>query len=356
MKHLVLDATIYPALAVRAGLRRISFSYRGVSGLSGHEDRTEPRQGYGCPWQEQRNKASRGAAGRWDVMKVVLALVISSIVLIPGNVVLARTKPPQPGRVSVSYLPPKNPAHEPIYEQLKEIRFLEKVQELHSPVRLPRTLLVKLEGCDGDDNASYDKDIIVVCYEYIDAVWKTAPEATTEDGVTQVDALVGPLFETTFHEFAHAMFDMLRVPLLGREEDAADQVSAYIMLRLGKAEARRLITGAAYAYKTEAEAAKAPPGVKQFANAHGTPAQRFYNLLCIAYGADPQLFGDMVKKGRLPKERAEDCKDEYDQVAYAFQQLIGQHLDSVLTKVVSEKGWLPHAKWLPRKSASAQKK
>jgi hypothetical protein len=216
---------------------------------------------------------------------------------------------------------------------------------------------VKLEGCDGDDNASYDKDIIVVCYEYIDAVWKTVPEATTEDGVTPVDALVGPLFETTFHEFAHAMFDMLRVPVLGREEDAADQVSAYIMLHLGKAEARRLITGAAYAYKTEAEAAKAPPGVKQFADAHGTPAQRFFNLLCIAYGADPQLFGDMVKKGHLPKERAEDCKDEYEQVAYAFHQLIGRHLDPVLAKVVSEQGWLPDAKWqLLRKSASAQKK
>ena len=129
------------------------------------------------------------------------------------------------------------------------------------------------------------------------------------------------------------------------------------MLQLGKAEARRLIAGAAYAYKTEAEAAKAPPGVKQFADAHGTPAQRFYNLLCIAYGADPQLFGDMVKKGHLPKERAEDCKDEYEQVAYAFQQLIGQHLDPVLAKAALDKGWLPDAKWqLPRKSASAQKK
>jgi Putative metallopeptidase len=149
--------------------------------------------------------------------------------------------------------------------------------------------------------------------EYIDEVWKTVPETTTEDGVTQVDALVGPLFETTFHEFAHALFDMLRVPVLGREEDAADQIAAYIMLHLGKAEARRLITGAAFAYKTEAEAGKAPLGLKQFADAHGTPAQRFYNLQCIAYGADPQLFGDMVKKGHLPKERAEDCKDEYEQ-------------------------------------------
>ena len=100
------------------------------------------------------------------------------------------------------------------------------------------------------------------------------------------------------------MFDMLQVPVLGREEDAADQVSAYIMLHLGKAEARRLIGGTAYAYKTEVDAATAPPAMKQFADAHGTPAQRFYNLLCIAYGADAQLFGDMVEEAHLPKEQS----------------------------------------------------
>jgi hypothetical protein len=69
------------------------------------------------------------------------------------------------------------------------------------------------------------------------------------------------------------------------------------------------------------------------------------------------LFGDMVKKGHLPKERAEGCKDEYEQVAYAFQQLIGQHLDPVFSKAALEKDWLPDAKWqLSHKSASAQKK
>jgi hypothetical protein len=40
---------------------------------------------------------------------------------------------------------------------------------------------------------------------------------------------------------ATPFFEMLRLPVLGREEDAADQVSAYIMLQLGKVEARRLI-------------------------------------------------------------------------------------------------------------------
>jgi hypothetical protein len=290
-------------------------------------------------------------------MKLVLAFVIIWTVLVAQIAAMAQTAPAQGSEVSVSYVPPKNPAHQPIYEQLKEIRFLEKVQEFLSPVRLPRTLLMKLEGCDGDANASYEKDTIVICYEYIDELWKSVPEETMEDGVTQVDALAGPLFDTILHEFAHAMFDMLRIPVLGREEDAADQVSAYIMLHLGKAEARRLIAGAAYAYKTEAEAAKIPPAVKQFADVHGTPAQRFYNLLCIAYGADPQLFGDILEKGHLPKERAESCKDEYQQVAYAFQQLIGPHLDPALARQVMDKTWLPDATWrLPRRPGSTQPK
>ncbi len=37
--------------------------------------------------------------------------------------------------------------------------------------------------------------------------------------------LAGPLLDTILHEVAHAMFDMLRVPVLGREEEAADQVA-----------------------------------------------------------------------------------------------------------------------------------
>ena len=176
--------------------------------------------------------------------------------------------------------------------------------------------------------------MIIICYEYIDQLWKAMPTETTLAGVTPVDALVGPLFDTCLHEFAHAMFDMLQVPVLGREEVAADQVSAYIMLHLGKAEARRLVGGVAYAYKTEMDTATAPLGITQFADVHGTSAQRYYDLLCIAYGADAQLFGDMVEEAHLPKERTENCKDEYRQVAHAYEKLIGPHIDPGLAKEV----------------------
>ena len=272
-------------------------------------------------------------------MKAVLVLVITWTVLVSEIVTTVQAASARGSRVSVTYVAPKDAAHQPIYEHLKELRFLEKLQEFLSPFQLPRILLVKVEGCDGNPDASYENDMIVVCYEYIDQLWKAIPPETTPAGVTAVDALVGPLFDTCLHEFAHAMFDMLQVPVLGREEDAADQVAAYIDLHFGKAQARRLIMGTAYAYGNEAEHA-APLSLKQFADEHGTPAQRAYNELCIAYGADPKLFGDVVSQGYLPQKRAEGCGDEYAQIAEAFEKLIMPHIDRAQARRVLDGAWL----------------
>ena len=124
-------------------------------------------------------------------------------------------------------------------ELVKEQRTLEKIKELLSPIRLPRKLLVRTQDCDGVSNAWYDGESVTVCYEYLDEIWKNVPDKTTPAGVTPIDALIGPLIDVFLHEAGHAVFDMLNVPLFGREEDAADQFSVYIMLKMDKDEARR---------------------------------------------------------------------------------------------------------------------
>jgi len=272
-------------------------------------------------------------------MKTILALTAAGMVLVAATATTGYAAP-KTNRVSVSYVVPKNPAHQPIYERMKERRALERLKEFLSPFRLPSTLKVKLAGCDGEADAFYEDDEITICYEYINELWTNMPAETTADGMAPMDAIIGPLYDTSLHEFGHALFDMLDVPQFGREEDAADQVSAYIILQLGKTEARRLIMGTAYAYMAEARRA-APPSLKEFAGEHGTPAQRAFNLLCMAYGADPKLFGDFVTKGYLPKKRADVCEDEYQQVAYAFETLIGRHIDRTLAKRILDRSWLP---------------
>jgi putative metallopeptidase DUF4344 len=116
--------------------------------------------------------------------------------------------------------------------------------------------------------------------------------------------------------------------------------SAYLMLHFGKQEARRLITGAAYSYKIYVEAPTVTVPLKAFSDVHGAPVQRFYNLLCIAYGADPVLFADFAQKEYLPDGRAKDCEHEYNEARFAFQKLIVPHLDEQLAKQVLDKTWL----------------
>ncbi len=249
-----------------------------------------------------------------------------------------------PNRIKVEYIPPEKMDQERVYELMKNRHVLEKVQELFSPFRLPVDLTVKSKTC-GMVNAWYqrkDRDaVLTICYEYVNDIFKKLPNEVTPAGITRTDAIVGQFFYVTAHEMGHAMFDLLDVPIFGRPEDAADQLSAYIMLQMGKRDARRLIGGAAYSYKNIIEKPEMTIKMKAFSDVHGSSAQRFYNLICMAYGADPRLFADVVEKKFLPEQRAPNCYWEYRELAYAFKRLISPSLDPELVKRVLNTEWLP---------------
>jgi hypothetical protein len=267
----------------------------------------------------------------------VVALIAVCAALLSAQTLAKKTPALAPNRIEIAYVKPPNPAHQHIYELLKERRVLERFRAYLSPLRLPRTLTLKVDGCDGESNAWYEESdhTVTVCYEYIDDVLRHAPDATTAAGITRQDAIVGPTVEVFLHEVAHAIFNLLKVPILGREEDAADQIADYMILHLDEDIARQVVLGVGYMYGHEMQSQT--QGLQQFANVHGVSAQRFYNVLCMAYGADPKLFGDVVERGYLPESRAETCGDEYMQVDYAFRKLIYPYIDQAIIKKVQPK-------------------
>jgi Putative metallopeptidase len=229
--------------------------------------------------------------------------------------------------IPIEYVVPTKPAHQPIYETLKANRVLEQFQEFFRIFPMSKPFGFKLAGCDGEANAWYDPDdrMITICYEYVEEAQRLAPKRVTSAGVTPEDAVVGPVIETFLHEAAHALFDVFKIPILGREEDAADQVAAYILVQLGDEAARRTIGGAAYNLATEAKRNRRPVIGLWLTSIACRP--NAFSIACIAYGAKPTVFSDIVDKGYLPKERAGWCEDEYKQVAYAVSTLLGPHMD-----------------------------
>ena len=287
-------------------------------------------------------------------MKNSLAFVISGFTLITAMAIAACTDeesrqdsanyvvpPAKSNRIIVTYELPENQEYLHIYSLLKEDRqSLEKLQELLSPIRLPWTLELLLAECDGEADAMYWDGTITICYEYIAELWDAMPADTTANGVVPIDTVTGPFVDSILHEFAHALFDYLDIPVLGREEDAADQVSAYIYLHFPEDEARRLIMGTVYTYMKEVEDTDAPT-MEEFADEHSTTEQRRFNLLCMAYGYNPEQFKDIVVWGGLPQYRVDICEEEYELIAWAFHTLIRPHVDTELAEKTFDRNWLP---------------
>ncbi|MBX9845111.1 MAG: DUF4344 domain-containing metallopeptidase [Xanthobacteraceae bacterium] len=277
----------------------------------------------------------------WTLLRVLASVLALSVVTSADAKPAKPAKRAKADRIDIAYVAPKSPEHRAVLELVKEHRTLEKIKQLLSPLRLSRRLLIKTAGCDGVSNAWYDGKAVTVCYEYLDEVWKNVPDEAAPADVAPIDALIGPVMDVFLHEAGHAVFDILQVPLFGREEDAADQFSVYIMLKMEKDEARRLILGTAYQYKGDLQSPTVSMPLKKFADEHGTPSQRYFNVLCLAYGADQALFADFVSKGLLPKERAEGCDDEYAGVAFAFDRLITPSIDKKLAGKLRRRWLLP---------------
>jgi len=284
---------------------------------------------------------------RFHLVTIALA---TAVLTLP---VAASAQVPQPRNpnVVVDYIEPRAPddakdkgyavalakyqREKKIYERLKQRQVLEELSAFLAPLQLPRKLRVRTKVCNAV-NAFYDPDewSVNICYEWIDATERMAPREVSPEGFTRQEVIVGGFIGVVLHEMGHAVNDMLHIPVLGREEDAADQIAAFIMTQFGKEVARNAVKGMAYVWLTFARQDRAA-----YWDVHSTPGQRFYNFLCIGYGGDPETFKDLVDKW-LSKDRVASCAHEYQQVRNAFIKTILPHIDQELMKKVQATQWL----------------
>jgi hypothetical protein len=273
-------------------------------------------------------------------------LLLAGIAAGIGGFASAAADESSAGAIHIEYMPPKNPDHQILYKLLQERGALEKAQAVFSVFRLPVDVTLRTIGCDGVSNAWYQtvnrRPTISLCYEYLQEIWQGLPQETTAAGTTPVDALAGQFFFALAHELGHLSFDVYAIPVFGHEEDAADNFATYLMLTF-REDGHRLIAGAAYSYnrfvrdyKTNA---KATLPLAAFSSNHGQPEERFFNLLCIAYGSGDKRFADMVDRGWLPRSRARHCKYEYDLLQFAFELQVKPHIDQERARKVPATKW-----------------
>lgn len=122
-----------------------------------------------------------------------------------------------------------------------------------------------------------------------------------------------------YHELGHAVIDIEQVPIFGQEEDAADVFSIFLIDALFDEEAATdLAYDAALGFWGEVLLREADGYDASWWGVHGADEQRFYNTVCLFYGANPAARETFAEDMELPPERAEYCPDEYDLAAASW--------------------------------------
>ena len=128
---------------------------------------------------------------------------------------------------------------------------------------------------------------------------------------------------TLMHEMGHLLISELQLPVLGREEDAADQLGFMGLFLLQQEQHRddfyaKLMDVADY-WRLEWQSAERSGTEIPVWDSHALDAQRFYNIACLAYGSDPDRLDWVLEVSGLPVERALYCPEEYAQASHAVQ-------------------------------------
>jgi hypothetical protein len=265
-----------------------------------------------------------------------IAIAALSVVL-SGTTLSAQTEraPLMTDQVRVVLTPPTEPRQQSIHDMMQARDVAGLVRSMLSPIRLPRQLSVEIKSCDGNEDTYYSEGVVTLCYEYVELLQRHSPVVGTPGGVARVDALLGAIMDTLLHEAGHGVFDFLEIPVLGREEDAADFFAAYMALQLRPEDAMRIVEGAAYMFASEARTALFTPfGVGAYAGEHSLAPQRYFNYLCMAYGSNPNMFSNIAMDGGLPLNRFEPCVNEFALLRRGFEKVIGSQMDKDLSDKV----------------------
>lgn len=176
----------------------------------------------------------------------------------------------------------------------------------------------------------------------------------------QVDFLArGAMISIFFHESGHMMISELKLPAIGPEEDAADEFAAFFLTDALKAAPENqkgifamIVYSGALFWKLSA--ARSDVTRFPFYDEHSPDARRYYNILCIATGADPLRFIPMAVKDGVPESRLAKCAEEYKKKYAAWQMLIEPHLHGMLGRMFHTGGRLTlkagpveKSEWLP---------
>lgn len=233
------------------------------------------------------------------------------------------------GHVIIRYEDAETPEAQRGRQIMQDARVLEDLAaHIEDTLTLPSDMGVVGKQCN-TNNDFYDPPTneIQLCYEAREHAEQLAAGSGGPDPVTPA---VDEAISAAYHELGHATLAVYDLAFTGREEDVADQLSAFMLLTPG-ADGKPYPNGVRIATNTAREwklSAKESGDANElpFWDGHSMDITRMYNWECWIYGSDTAANASIVTSGDLPEDRAGNCEEEFQKMSRGWQQLLGSHL------------------------------
>ncbi len=203
--------------------------------------------------------------------------------------------------------------------------FDEIVEAVNKQISLPQDIPIRI-GVDGEGQESphYNPMLGEIIYPwfFVSITDDVLSEAGYE-GEELDDATADVTRFVFYHELAHALIHQLKLPVVGKEEDAADSFAVVLAIEFeGKGE---MAIAAADMFGAFHDMS-GPPDVEAYSDSHSLDLQRFYTIGCLTFGADTKEYADVADRMELSEERREMCEMEYEQARTSWFGLLDKAL------------------------------
>lgn len=221
-------------------------------------------------------------------------------------------------------------AEQAVYaNQMRQTSVMTNLVELiNKYVKTERDVPILARSC-GQPNAFYipSKREIVLCYEVMVESQKNLQRAyggqITDSQLNQT--VYSEVAFLLLHEVGHHLIHEYALPVLGREEDAADKIAAYVFLASGgESVLKRSVMF--FATRSRGVLSQIFQGSHDYSDTHGLPQQRLANLVCWGYGKSPREFAQLTQPAKLQVDRLRRCGKEYQLMERDITALLGDQL------------------------------
>jgi hypothetical protein len=141
----------------------------------------------------------------------------------------------------------------------------------------------------------------------------------------RVEFVIGNTLFALLHEIGHVLINEMKLPVLGWEEDAADTYATLRLLQVGTNFSLHALAEAARNWFLNERRDRQTGAKPLYYDEHDLNQQRAFHVVCLMVGSDPARFKALADANRMPQERQESCKKDFDKASWSWNTILEPH-------------------------------